>query len=290
MKDRHTRRRFLQTSGIGAGAILAGAGKSLGQGKAPAASETGYVKVGGARRFKLALASYTLRAFSLEETIEMTQRVALENISLKSFHLPLDSSRKEIRAAAAKVRAAGLNLYGGGVIKMTSKEMMDQAFEYARAAGFKTIIGVPGPELMDLANKKVAEYDIQIAIHNHGPGDETWPVPSVIYEKIKHLDKRIGICVDIGHTQRAGVDPAESIRKYADRVLDIHLKDVSSATKDGSTVEIGRGVIDIPDVLRAMIDVGYSDMAAFEYEKDKEDPLAGLAESVGYVRGVLKTI
>ncbi|MCK4958729.1 MAG: sugar phosphate isomerase/epimerase [Planctomycetes bacterium] len=290
MKDRHTRRRFLQTSSIGAGTILAGAGKSLAQGKAPAASETGYVKVGGNRRFQLALASYTLRNFSLEETIEMTQRVALENISLKSFHLPLDSSRKEIRAAAAKVRAAGLNLYGGGVIKMTSKETMDQAFEYAKAAGFKTIIGVPGPDLLDLANEKVAEYDIQIAIHNHGPGDDVWPVPSVIHEKIKHLDKRIGLCVDIGHTQRMGVDPAESIRKYSDRVLDIHLKDVSSATKEGKTVEIGRGVIDIPKVLRTMIDVGYSDMAAFEYEKDKEDPLAGLAESVGYVRGALKTI
>ncbi len=101
------------------------------------------------------------------------------------------------------------------------------------------------------------------------------------------MDRRIGICIDIGHTQRMGVDPSESIAMYRDRILDVHMKDVSAAAKDGKTVEVGRGVIDIGKVLRTLIEIGYAGKVSFEFEKDKADPLAGLAESVGYVRGVL---
>lgn len=108
-----------------------------------------------------------------------------------------------------------------------------------------------------------------------------------MYEKIKNLDKRIGICNDIGHTMRAGIDPAESVKRYADRLLDVHIKDVTEATANGRNVEVGRGVIDIPALLETLIKIGYTGVAAFEYEKDEDDPLPGLAGSVGYVKGVL---
>ncbi|HUT44934.1 MAG TPA: sugar phosphate isomerase/epimerase, partial [Sedimentisphaerales bacterium] len=134
------------------------------------------------------------------------------------------------------------------------------------------------------------QYDIKVAIHNHGPTDKVYPTPASVYEKIKDLDKRIGLCNDIGHTMRAGVDPAESVKKYADRLLDVHIKDVSAANKDGSAVEAGRGVIDIPKFLKTLIKIDYDGIVSFEYEKDAKDPLAGLAESVGYVKGVLAAI
>jgi sugar phosphate isomerase/epimerase len=170
---------------------------------------------------------------------------------------------------------------------MRSEEQVHQAFDYAKAAGMRVIIGVPRPEFLPLVNRKVKEYDIKVAIHNHGPTDKVYPVPGSAYEKIKDLDERIGLCNDIGHTMRAGVDPSESIRKYADRLHDIHLKDVSMATAKGHAVEAGRGVIDLPQVLRTLLDIGYEGIASFEYEKDANDPMPGLAESVGYVRGAL---
>jgi inosose dehydratase len=117
-----------------------------------------------------------------------------------------------------------------------------------------------------------------------------YPVPATAYERIKDLDKRIGLCNDIGHTIRAGVDPSESLAKYADRLLDMHIKDVSAANAKGNPVEIGRGVIDIPQVLRTLIKINYAGIVSFEYEKDADDPLPGLAESVGYVKGVLRTL
>jgi sugar phosphate isomerase/epimerase len=136
----------------------------------------------------------------------------------------------------------------------------------------------------------VQQYDIKVAIHNHGPSDKVYPTPASAIEKIKDLDPRVGLCIDIGHTQRAGVDPSVSAEKFADRLLDVHIKDVTQATGKGTTVEIGRGVIDIPKFLRTLLKINYTGIVSFEYEKDAKDPLAGLAESVGYVRGALDTI
>jgi len=241
-------------------------------------------------QFQLGLASYTLRKFKLDETLAMTRKVGLKYICFKSFHLPLESSPAQIEEVVAKVKEAGLVLYGGGVISMKKEPDVHRAFDYARAAGMKVIVGVPAPDLLELVEKKVRQYDIKVAIHNHGPTDKLYPTPAGAYEKIKNLDNRIGLCNDIGHTQRAGVDPSVSAEKYADRLLDIHMKDVSSATAKGHGVEIGRGVIDIPKFLRTLIKIKYSGIVSFEYEKDADDPLAGLAESVGYVKGALAAI
>jgi inosose dehydratase len=240
--------------------------------------------------FELGLASYTFREFNLDQTIAMAQRVGLGRISLKDVHLPLAATDAEIAAAVGKVGAAGLAAYGCGVIYMRTPAEVERAFAYARAGGMEIIVGVPDHELLALAEKKVRETGIRLAIHNHGPEDRLYPTPRLVYDKIKDMDPRIGLCLDIGHCQRAGIDPAEAAQVCAPRLLDVHLKDVTAPTKEGTYLEIGRGVIDVPRFLRTLVKLGFRGTASFEYEKDGKDPLAGLAESVGYVRGVLATI
>ena len=297
MKKERTRRQFLSVAGRGMAASLVGVSVSCGQSQPSAGKKKSRFEIRNPkfeirkkRRFELGLASYTLRKFKLEEALTMTRKVGLKYIALKSFHLPLDSSPAQIRAVVAKVKEAGLELYGGGVIYMNSEAEVNRAFDYAKAAGMKVIIGVPKPELLKLVEKKVKEYDIKVAIHNHGPGDKVYPTPASAYGRIKDLDRRIGLCNDIGHTQRAGVDPSVSVERFADRLLDIHMKDVTEASAKGHGVEAGRGVIDIPRFLRTLIKIKYAGIVSFEYEKDADNPLAGLAESVGYVRGVLAAI
>ena len=241
-------------------------------------------------RFGLGLASYTLRKFDLDQTIAMTKRVGLTRITLKSMHMPLDASDAQLKSMAQKVRQAGLDLYGAGVIYMRNEAQVHEAFHYAQVAGLKVIVGVPDHEFLPLVEKKVKETDICVAIHNHGPGDKVYPSPASVIERVKTLDKRIGLCLDIGHTQRFGIDPSEAAKQCADRLLDVHIKDVSSATAKGSTLEIGRGVIDIPGFLATLKHIGYARTVGFEYEKDADDPMPGLAESVGYVRGVLDSL
>lgn len=280
-----TRRNFLKAVGLGMTAgLVTGGVVGCGGPKLP------QTKLEGENRLKLGMASYSLRQFSLDEAIEMTSRLGLEYISLKSMHLPYDRSEAELQSAAATVRNAGLNLYGGGVIYMGSEEDVNNAFEYANTAGFEVIIGVPGHDLLDLVNQKVQEYDIKVAIHNHGPGDEQYPSPESVYERVQNLDERIGLCIDIGHTKRLGIDPAEQALKYASRLHDVHVKDVNAAAAEGETVEIGRGVIDIPRFLRTLLQIDYQGVVALEYEKDPNDPLPGAAESVGFLRGVLNVI
>jgi sugar phosphate isomerase/epimerase len=220
----------------------------------------------------------------------MTKRLGLKYISFKDFHMPLNSTPEQIQNTVAKVKEAGLTLYACGVIYMKSEADVQQAFDYAKAAGVKMIVGVPNYELLGLVEKKAKEYDIKVAVHNHGADYPLYPSPAIVYEKVKDLDKRIGLCLDVGHTQRAGIDPSEAAEKFADRLLDIHIKDESSATTEGTTVEMGRGVIDLVKLMRTLEKIGYSNIAAFEYEKDENDPLAGVAESVGYTRGILAGI
>lgn len=284
MNVKQTRRQFMQVVSVGAAACVAGTTGSLAKDYAPDVSQA------SDKRLKLGLASYTLRNFDLDKTLAMTRRVGLKYIALKSVHLPLESSPAQIAEVVEKVKKAGLTLYGGGVIYMNNEAEVNRAFDYARAAGMRVIIGAPVPGLLALVNQKVQQYDIKVAIHNHGPGDENYPTPTSVYEKIKDLDKRIGLCNDIGHTIRAGEDPSVSAERFADRLLDVHFKDVSAATAKGQAVEVGRGAIDIPKFLRTLSKINYAGVVAFEYEKDADDPLPGLAESVGYARGVLASV
>jgi len=287
-QERRSRREFLQVVGAGAAASLVGASDSVAQrsarrreSPAPKASKC---------PFELGLASYTLRQFKLDDTLAMTKRVGLKYVCFKDVHLKMDSTPEQIQAAVQKVKDAGLDLYAGGVIYMRDEAQVRQAFEYAKAAGMKMIVGVPVPETLPLVDKLVKQYDIKVAIHNHGPTDKVYPVPATAYEKIKDLDKRIGLCDDIGHTMRAGVDPCESAERFADRLMDVHMKDVSAADAKGSAVEVGRGVIDIPRYIRTLVKIKFSGILSFEYEKDADDPMPGLAESVGYVRGVMAAV
>jgi inosose dehydratase len=278
---RVTRRNFLR---------VAGAGALAAQSPALIASGSPSLKRAASLPFQLGIASYTFREFSLEETIEMTARLDIKKLCLKSMHMPLDSTPEEIKGMAAKVREAGIDLYGGGVIYMRNAEEVENAFAYAGYAGMKVIIGVPEHELLELCNQKVKETGIVLAIHNHGPGDDKYPSPESVYQRIKDLDPRMGLCVDIGHTTRIGQDPVADTARFIDRVHDIHIKDEDKADASGQTCEIGHGVIDIPGFMKMLLEKNYSKVVSFEYEKDGKDPLDGLAESVGYVRGVLRML
>ncbi|CAN5115693.1 hypothetical protein BH20BAC1_BH20BAC1_19770 [soil metagenome] len=275
---KYSRKKFLKAAGIGISSAIIAPVHSANSGFSSAKDVN----------LQFGIASYTFREFSLEETIKMTLRLDIKNIALKSMHMPLESSAEEIKSIAQKVRDAGLNLFGAGVIYMKTKEEVENTFAYAEAAGLEMIIGVPNHELLSLAEEKVKSTNVKLAIHNHGPGDELYSSPDDVYEKIKNLDKRVGMCIDIGHVQRIGQDPVPMLKKYKERLYDMHMKDVTGSTGDDTPLEIGRGVIDIPAVIKTLKKINYPGNISFEYEKDGKDPLAGLAESVGYVSGIIR--
>jgi inosose dehydratase len=240
---------------------------------------------------RLGVASYSLRELTLDNAIAVVKTLRIPNIALFRLHCNWEGATvDECRAVGEKLRAAGLTLTGSGVVNLTTDEAKArQAFENVKAAGMQTMVCKPTIEALPLAEKLAKEFDQKLAIHNHGPEDKLYPTPAVIWDHIKSLDSRIGICIDIGHTVRGGEDAVSAIKKYASRVYDIHMKDsvaVVGAMRD-VPVEVGAGRLDVRGTLRALLEIKYNGVVSFEYEKQGVNPAIGLAESVGFVRGAL---
>ena len=283
---KYSRNAFLKTLGLGGLAVTSNILGAATRKDFNVASLEGVTASG----LTLGLASYSTRELSLDETLAAAKRLNLKKIAIKSMHMPLDSSEEEIRNILEKVERATLSLYGAGVIYMKTAEEVENAFRYAQAAKIAVIIGVPNHDLLKLVEKKVEETNIKLAIHNHGPGDEVYPTPEVVYNKIKSLDTRIGLCIDIGHVARLGLDPVTNITTYADRLFDVHLKDVDMGAAEGKSVEFGRGIMNIPAVIKALKEIDYAGVMALEFEKDASDVLPGLSECVGYANGVIDSL
>ena len=240
-------------------------------------------------KFKVGMAGYSFVHFNLDQTLEMMEKCDVKYLCIKDFHLPFDSSDQQIAEFHNKLKSKGVTGYAVGPIYMRSKEEVDNAFEYAKRVGVELIVGVPNYELLPYVNQKVKDYNFHYAIHLHGPDIELYPDADDVWENVKDLDPRIGMCLDIGHDTRNGKDPVEDLRKYHTRVFDIHIKDVTGDSKEGYSVEIGRGIIDIPAFVNMLREVGYTGVCSLEHERNMKDPLQGIAESIGYFRGVIAT-
>jgi len=240
------------------------------------------------RGLKPGVASYTVRKMPLEQAIKAIQRVGLKYVSIKDAHLSLKSTTEERRAVAEKFKAAGITPMSCGNVSMENNEAsVRQAFEYARDLGLPTIVCTPDPQSMAILDRMVKEFNIKLAIHNHGPEDKRFPSPYDVWKAVEKYDERIGLCIDVGHTARAKVDPAEAIVKCKARLYDLHIKDIASTESNAGTIEGGRGVLDLKGILQALLKIKYEHLVSFEYEKDADDPLPGLAETVGYTKGLL---
>ena len=241
--------------------------------------------------FQLGVALVSLKGMPLEQAIAAVRRVGLTNIAINRAHLPWENSPPGWIANLEKFKTGGVTARCAGVLYVKNDEkQIRTAFEYVRTLGVPICTCGPEPAALPLVEKFAKEYDIRVAIHNHGPEDKVWPTPQRIWDAIQSMDSRIGLCLDVGHSYRAGADPVDAIRRYRSRLYDIHLKDSDAAVGavDDIPIEMGRGRMDLRGILAALIEIGYNQNVWFEYEKDPSDPLPGLAESVGYVRGLLK--
>jgi inosose dehydratase len=240
-------------------------------------------------KFKVGMAGYTFVKFDLDKTLETLKNTDVHYLCIKDFHLPFKSTDEEIAAFHAKLKASNVTGYAVGPIYMKTQEEVDRAFAYAKRVGVKLVVGVPNYELLPYVDKKVKEYDFKYAIHLHGPDMPMYPDADDVWNNVKDLDPRIGMCLDIGHDTRNGKDPVADLKKYHTRVFDIHIKDVTGPTKQGYSLEIGRGVIDFPAFVKMLREVGYSGVCSLEHEKDMTNPFMGIAESIGYFRGVIES-
>jgi len=240
--------------------------------------------------FKIGVADYTFRKFSIDETLQFLQDIDVKYMSVKDFHLPLTATESEMAEFKAKCAEHGVEPYILGPIYMRSVEDVDRAFAYAQRFGAKMFIGVPNYELLDYTIEKVKSTGIKVAIHTHGPDKAAFPDIRKIVEMVKDPTIGVGCCIDLGHSFRFGKNPAKDLVKYKDWIYDIHIKDETDASKAGKTWEMGRGKMDIPAIVKSIKKIGYTGVISLEFEKNATHPFNGVAESIGYLRGVLDSV
>jgi len=238
---------------------------------------------------KIGVAAWSFVKFKLDTSLDMMSRVNIKYLSIKDFHLPQDSTPEQIAAFFEKLKAKGITGYGVGPIYMKSEADVDRAFEYTKRVGVKLLVGVPEHELLGYVEKKVKEYDFYYAIHNHGLTDKRYPTVESVYERVKDLDTRIGMCHDIGYSIQMGFDPAALTLKYGHRVYEMHIKDmVKGPTGEWLDCEIGRGAIDFTALVKALRKTKYQGVCSIENEMNNLDPLPSIAESAGYFKATAK--
>jgi sugar phosphate isomerase/epimerase len=244
---------------------------------------------------KLGIASYSFRKFSRTEAIKMAKELGTPFLNIKDFHLKMESTPAEIDAAKKEFADAGIVLVGCGNVSFAKDDEADirSKFEYAKRAGFPLIVCAPTAVTLPKLEKYVREYDIKIAVHNHGPEDKNFPTPQSVLKAVQGMDPRCGLCMDIGHTARTGADIVESIQEAGPRLLDMHTKDLADpSNKDpmvarSSQVDVGDGKLPIPRIFRQLVHMNYSGCVNLEYEIHDDNPMPGMIKSFAYMRGVL---
>jgi len=238
---------------------------------------------------KLGVATYSLREFDRAKAIEMIKALQTPWISIKDVHLKQDLPADEIHKGAEEFRAAGLKIMSGGNISLQSDDpaVLKKSFEYAKAAGMPMMVCAPKHDNIKIVEGLVKEYDIRIAIHNHGPEDKHFPTPQSVLEVVRKLDRRCGLCMDVGHSARTGVDVVKSIAEAGDRLFDMHVKDLNDLKAKESQCDVGDGAMPFPGIFKQLKKMGYTGCVNLEYEIHAKDPLPGMQRSFSYMRGVL---
>lgn len=240
----------------------------------------------GYEDFKIGVAGYTYRSFDIDQTLAFLKSMEVHYMSVKDWWLPLDSTKEQMDAFKAKCREYDVKPYILGPIYMRSEAEVDRAFAYAERYGSDVFIGVPNYELTDYVIKKVKDTGIKVAIHTHGPDGAPFPNIQKVAEVYKDPSLGIGCCMDLGHSVRMGEDIVKDIKKYKAWIYDIHIKDESEASKKGQTWEMGRGVMDFRPIVKVLRQIKYKGVVSLEFEKNGKNPHPGVAESIGYLRGV----
>jgi sugar phosphate isomerase/epimerase len=277
-----SRRNFLRNGAVAA-TVISSAG-------ALSAVAQDYAMEGQPTPIKLGLASYTFRDFTRAQMMAYMKQLNLTALNAKDVkdHLPMDPVQEA--TALADYAAAGIQLHAAGAIYFPKDEDDDirSKFDYCKRAGIRVIVaGDPTPETLPRIEKFVKEYDIRFAIHNHGPEDKIWHSPLDVLKVVRTMDPRMGCCIDVGHTMRAGVDPVQAIHAAGPRLFNMHMKDLAVATEKESQVAVGEGLMPVRGIFEALVAMKYQGFVDLEYEIHGDDPMPGVSTSFSYMRGVL---
>ncbi len=264
-----SRRQFVAVSTTAAGASL------LPSFSARAAESTD--RFGG---WPIGIQSYSLRNYDVDQAVRHMQGLGIHFAEFYGNHVPLDSTVGQLAELKKKLETAGVTMSAHGVNGFSSDHVANRSvFEFARRAGIKNITANPEPDSFDSLDKLVAQYDIRICIHNHGP-DALYDKIDDVVDAVQGHDPRIGACVDTGHFIRSKEDPIEAVERLGKRVFALHIKDEEKQEKRSRNVIIGKGFLDVVALFKTLkkIDFPTDGSISLEYEANPDNPIDDIAQ------------
>jgi sugar phosphate isomerase/epimerase len=236
----------------------------------------------------LGVATYSLREFSRADAIKIIQSLGIKYVNIKSMHMPYESTPAELAAARAEFEAAGLKIVAGGNVDLKGDDAtVKKMLTYAKDAGIPVVVCAPRRDNLGVIEKYAKEFGLKIAIHNHGTEDKLYPNGASVIELVKNMDPCMGLCYDVGHAARTGVDVVKEIEMAGERLHDMHVKDLADLSDRSSQVSVGKGKLPFPQIFNALKKMKYPGVVNLEYEINAKSPQLGMAESFAYMRGVL---
>ncbi len=223
----------------------------------------------------LGIQLYSLRGYKVDEAMKHARDIGFRFVEFYGDMYPVNSDAAAIATMKKKLADLGLTISAHGVNGFGGDaDANRKVFEFAKAAGIPCISADPSPEAFKSLDELVKEFDIKIAIHNHGPKHRYNKVVDVL-KAIEGHDARIGACADLGHYIRSGEKPTEVIRLLKGRLYGIHLKDFKEMQDQTTGVILGKGHLDVPAVMAALVQTGFPKNGALslEYEENPQNPL-----------------
>ncbi|MFK8112663.1 MAG: sugar phosphate isomerase/epimerase family protein [Rubripirellula sp.] len=223
----------------------------------------------------IGIQSFSLRKFDIDQSIRHMQGLGLHFVEFYSKHVAIESTEEQLAELKKKLSAAKITMSSHGVNKFSKNHDENRkVFEFAKRAGLKNITANPSPDSFDSLDKLVAEFDIRICIHNHGPGSSYDKIDEVV-NAVKDHDPRIGACVDTGHFIRSKEDPIEALERLEKRVFALHIKDEEKQEKKSHNVVIGEGFLDLVALFKTLRKIGFpaDGSVSLEYEANPENPI-----------------
>ena len=244
------------------------------------------------RGLPIGVQSYSLRNYDVQQAIRHIQGLGVHFVEFSLQHLPLDSSPEQIAQLQARLKQAELAISGHGVNEFSADHAANRrVFEFAHKLGIRNLPANPKPDSFDSLERLVEEYNIRIAIHNHGPGALYDKLDSV-QQAVRNRHKLIGACVDTGHTLRSNEDPVKWIHELGARVFALHVKDVAEKQDRTRNVVLGTGHLDVVGMFKALRDIKFpaDGSLALEYEANPENPIDEMKECIAVAKEAIAKV
>ncbi|HTI72842.1 MAG TPA: sugar phosphate isomerase/epimerase [Candidatus Limnocylindria bacterium] len=229
---------------------------------------------------QLAIQTWTLRSLNFDQVIEFAKKHEIKELQLIPDHIDYKKlTQAQLAERKAKLEANGLHAYTFGVAGTSlDKEENRKLFEFAKYMGFKLLIVEPGDfRIWDNLEELAKEYDIKVAVHNHGI-KSLYGNPAVVKQVILHRDAHLGVCMDIGWITSTGMDAQKVYKDYQGRVYDLHLKDKRIEKTQGDDVyfdtQIGEGRANLKGLFETLKAEHYTGKLAIETDSPEfaKDP------------------